>query len=66
MISNSELSDGSCGGSGSLLRPLKLSEFWLGIYGYLWGIAWDYLVDIVQQIINLNPHKKSHYQRGLK
>lgn len=47
-------------------RDRRHSDFWLGIYGYLWGIAWDYLVDIVQQIINFNPQKKSHYQRGLK
>ena len=36
------------------------------MYGELWVLAEDYLVDIVQQIIKLNPQKKSHYQRGLK
>ena len=36
------------------------------MYGELWVIAWDYLADIVQQIIQLNPQKKSYYKRGLK
>ncbi|MDJ0511258.1 MAG: hypothetical protein QNJ64_18680 [Crocosphaera sp.] len=48
------------------IKDRRHSDFWLGIYGYLWGIAGDYLVDIVQQIMHLNPQKKSDYQRGLK
>ena len=47
-------------------RDRRHSNFWVGMYGELWVLAWDYLVDIVQQIIKLNPQKKSHYQRGLK
>ena len=36
------------------------------MYSELWVLAGDYLVSIVQQIIKLNPQKKSDYQRGLK
>ena len=42
------------------------SNFCVGMYGELWVLAGDYLVDIFQQIIKLNPQKKSDYQRGLK
>ena len=36
------------------------------MYGELWVIAWDYLVDIVQAIMNFNPQKNPNYQRGLR
>lgn len=42
------------------------SNFWLGLYGDLWIIAWDFLGDIVQNIININRHKIFNYQKGLR
>lgn len=36
------------------------------MYGEFWVIDWDYLFDIVANIMNLNPQKKPHYQRGLR
>ena len=42
------------------------SNFWVGMYGKLWVLAGDYLVDIVQRIIKLIHQKKSDYQRELK
>ena len=42
------------------------SNFWLGLYGNLWIIAWDFLVDLIENMMNLTPHKLPHYQRGLK
>lgn len=36
------------------------------MYGKLWVLAGDYLVDIVQGIIKLIHQKKSDYQRELK
>ena len=42
------------------------SNFWVGIYGKLWVIAWEYLIYIVQGMMNLSPQKKPYYQRRLK
>lgn len=42
------------------------SNFWLGLYGNLWVIAWEFLVDIVQEMMHLSLHKLPNYQRGLK
>ncbi|MCP6761188.1 MAG: hypothetical protein NHB32_21160 [Fischerella sp. CENA71] len=47
-------------------RSRRHSNFWLGLYGNLWIIAWDFLGDIVQDIININRHKIFNYQKGLK
>ncbi|GGA36512.1 hypothetical protein [Okeania sp. KiyG1] len=47
-------------------KDRRHSNFWLGIYGELWVIAWEYLIDIVQGMMNLSPQKKPDYQRGLK
>lgn len=42
------------------------SNFWLGLYGNLWIIAWEFLVDIIQQMMNINRHKLPLYQKGLR
>ena len=42
------------------------SNLWVGMYGEFWVITREYLVDIVQDMMNFSPQKKSHYQRGLK
>ena len=42
------------------------SNFWVGLYGNLWVIAWEFLVDIVQEMMHLSLHKLPNYQRGLK
>ncbi|MFB2768307.1 hypothetical protein ACE1AT_03290 [Pelatocladus sp. BLCC-F211] len=47
-------------------RSRRHSNFWLGLYGNLWIIAWDFLGDIVQDIININRHKIFNYQKGLR
>ena len=44
----------------------RYPNFWVGMYGELWVMAWEYLVDIIQVMMNLNPHKKQNYHRGLK
>ena len=36
------------------------------MYGELWVMAWEYLVEIVDIMMNFNPQKKLNYQRGLK
>ena len=47
-------------------KDRRHSNFWVGLYGELWVIAWEYLVDIVQGMMSLSPQKKPDYQRGLK
>ncbi len=47
-------------------KDRRHSNFWVGMYGKFWVITWEYLVDIVQEMMNLSPQKKSYYQRGLK
>ncbi len=47
-------------------KDRRHSNFWVGMYGELWVITWEYLVDIVQDMIDFSPQKKSHDQRGLK
>ena len=42
------------------------SNFWLGLYGNLWIIAWEFLVDIVRDLISVNRSKLALYRRGLK
>ncbi|AFZ38321.1 transposase IS4 family protein (plasmid) [Stanieria cyanosphaera PCC 7437] len=42
------------------------SNFWLGIYGELWIIAWEFLINVVRDMMNLNRQKMPHYQRGIK
>ena len=42
------------------------SNFWVGLYGNLWVIAWEFLVDIVQEMMHLSRHKLPRYQSGLK
>ena len=42
------------------------SNFWVGMYGELWVIAWEYLVEVVDIMMNFNPQKKLNYHRGLK
>lgn len=36
------------------------------MYGELWVIAGEYLVEFVRDMMNFNPQKKLNYQRGLK
>ncbi len=42
------------------------SNFWIGMYGDLWIIAWEFLVETIQNIININRHKLPSYQKGLR
>ena len=42
------------------------SNFWIGLYGENWLIAFYSCQFWVQEIINYTPNKKSFYQRGLR
>jgi hypothetical protein len=42
------------------------SDFWVGLYGSMWIIAWDFCLDLVEIIINRNSHHLNKYQKGLR
>jgi hypothetical protein len=42
------------------------SNFWLGLYGTLWIIAWEFLINIIPDMMNINRHKFPLYQKRLK
>jgi Transposase DDE domain len=42
------------------------SNFWIGIYGELWIIAWEFLGDIIQDMMNCHRHKMPNYQNGIR
>ena len=47
-------------------KSRRHSNFWVGIYGDLWVIAWEFLRDIIQDMMNLSRHKLPLYQNGLR
>jgi hypothetical protein len=42
------------------------SNFWVGLYGDLWIIGWEFLVNIIQDMIELTPQKRLSYQKGIR
>ncbi len=40
------------------------SNFWVGLYGFLWTLAYEFCEDLVNQFKKLNPHKLSFYRQG--
>ncbi len=47
-------------------KSRRHSNFWVGLYGNLWVIAWEFLRDIIQDMMNLSRHKLPLYQNGLR
>lgn len=42
------------------------SNFWVGLYGLLWVITYEYCCHWVEKLMTINPQKLSNYQKGLK
>ena len=41
---------------------MGIEAMWLSrIYGDLWIIAWEFLTELVQELMNLTLHKLPHY-----
>ena len=47
-------------------KDKRHSNFWVGMYGYLWMLAGNYLFKIMENMMNLNPQKKPNYRKGLR
>ena len=43
----------------------KHSDFWLGLYGYVWGCAMEVWADWATHLMALKPHKRLYFRRGL-
>ena len=42
------------------------SDFWIGLYGFLWVESMQLWSDIATHLMNLKPHKRLNFQKGLK
>lgn len=41
------------------------SDFGIGLYGYLWMYGMEVWSDLADSLMNLKPHKRHYFQRGL-
>jgi hypothetical protein len=42
------------------------SNFWIGLYGQMWIIGWEFCQDWVEQLMQLERNKLPYFQRGLR
>ncbi len=42
------------------------SDFWVGLYGQSWVLAWGFCSGITEELMRLNWHKINEYKQGLK
>lgn len=53
------------------LRELKRmqrrhSDFWIGLYGQMWIIGWEFCRGWIEQLMQLSRNKLPYFQRGLR
>jgi hypothetical protein len=42
------------------------SNFWIGLYGQMWIIGWEFCQGWIEQLMQLSRNKLPYFQRGLK
>jgi hypothetical protein len=42
------------------------SNFWVGLYGQMWLIGWEFCRVLVEQLMNISRNKLPFYQRGIQ
>lgn len=42
------------------------SNFWVGLYGQMWLIGWEFCQVLVEQLMNISRNKLPFYQRGIQ
>lgn len=42
------------------------STFWVGLYGQLWVVSWDFCQPFIRELMRLNLNKLPFYQQGLR
>ncbi len=47
-------------------KTRRHSEFWLGLYGELWCNNYEFYLEEINQIMQLNKNKLTFYQQGLQ
>jgi len=41
------------------------SDFWIGLYGFLWVESMKLWSDLATRLMNFKPHKRFYFQKGL-
>jgi hypothetical protein len=47
-------------------RAKRHSDFWIGLYGFIWTVGWDFCHVMVSELMRLSPHKLNYFQQGLR
>lgn len=47
-------------------RDRRHSDFWIGLYGDMWILAWEFCFNFIQELMIINRHKLPYYQKGIK
>ena len=47
-------------------KERRHSDFWLGLYGYVWACAMEIWSEVALKLTALKPHKRLYFQRGFK
>lgn len=42
------------------------SNFWIGLYGQMWIIGWEFCRGWIEQLMQLSRNKLPYFQRGLR
>ena len=42
------------------------SNFWVGLYGQMWLIGWEFCRVLIEQLMNISRNKIPFYQRGIQ
>ncbi len=46
--------------------PRRHSNFWIGLYGQMWIIGWEFCRDWIEQLMQLSRNKLPYFQRGFR
>jgi hypothetical protein len=47
-------------------REKRHSNFWIGLYGFMWTIGWEFCRLMVERLMRLSLHKLKYFQQGLR
>ena len=47
-------------------REKRHSNFWIGLYGFMWTIGWEFCRLMVERLMRLSLHKLKYFQQELR
>jgi hypothetical protein len=47
-------------------REKRHSNFYIGLYGQTWLNYWGYCQEMISELMQLSPHKRKYYRKGLR